>query len=135
MAKSLSIVGSGLSFPLKVDTTGELETSSEEANVRQSMMIILGTAKGERLYRPDFGCGIHDLLFEPNTVMTGAKIEYEVKKSLMAFEPRISDLEVRAQPDADEPNRMNVLISYTIRTTNTQTNMVYPFYLRKEGDV
>ncbi|MFA5624127.1 MAG: GPW/gp25 family protein [Bradymonadales bacterium] len=135
MAKTLSILGEGLSFPLKVDTTGALETSVDEANIRQSMMIILGTAKGERLYRPDFGCGIHDLLFEPNTVMTGAKIEYEVKKSLIAFEPRISELEVRAEPDSDEPNRMNVLISYTIRSTNSQNNMVYPFYLRKEGEV
>ena len=124
-----------MSFPLKVDATGCIETSVEDANVRQSMMLILGTAKGERLYRPDFGCGIHDMLFEPNTVMTAAKIEHEVKKSLIAFEPRLKDLEVRAQPDVDEPNRMNVLISYVIRSTNTQSNLVYPFYLRKEGEV
>jgi hypothetical protein len=98
------------------------------------MMLILGTAPGERLFRPEFGCAIHDILFEPNTMLTAAKIEYEVKRSLLAFEPRISDVEVKAAPDDDEPSRMNVSISYVIRKTNTTANMVYPFYLRKEGE-
>lgn len=85
--------------------------------------------------RPTFGCAIHDILFEPNTLVTAAKIEYEVKKSLLEFEPRISDLEVHAMPDDSEVSRMNVTISYTIRKTNTKANLVYPFYLRKEGEV
>ncbi len=133
MAKK-SLIGNGFAFPMQIDVLGGTEMSEEDANIRQSMMLILGTAPGERLFRPEFGCAIHDILFEPNTMLTAAKIEYEVKRSLLAFEPRISDVEVKAAPDDDEPSRMNVSISYVIRKTNTTANMVYPFYLRKEGE-
>ena len=67
--------------------------------------------------------------------MTAAKIEYEVKRALLEFEPRVDDIEVDAMPDPMEESRMNVTISYTIRKTNTKSNLVYPFYLRKEGEV
>ncbi|MBQ1924813.1 MAG: GPW/gp25 family protein [Proteobacteria bacterium] len=129
------IIGSGFSFPMQIDALGGTELSSDNDNIRQNMMLILGTAPGERMCRPTFGCAIHDILFEPNTLVTAAKIEYEVKKSLLEFEPRISDLEVHAMPDDSEVSRMNVTISYTIRKTNTKANLVYPFYLRKEGEV
>lgn len=134
MAKN-QIIGSGFAFPMGIDPLGGVEINSDDANIRQSMMIILGTAPGERMMRPTFGCAIHDILFEPNTAVTAAKIEYEVKKSLMEFEPRVSDIEVTAEPDDTETSRMNVTISYTIRKTNTKANLVYPFYLRKEGEV
>lgn len=134
MAKS-KIIGSGFSFPMQIDALGGTEMSSDDENIRQSMMLILGTAPGERMKRPNYGCAIHDILFEPNTAITAAKIEYEVKRALMEFEPRVADIEVVAQPDSSEQSRMNVTISYTIRKTNTKSNLVYPFYLRKEGEV
>lgn len=129
------IIGSGFAFPMQIDALGGVEVSSDDENIRQSMMCILGTAPGERIMRPTFGCAIHDILFEPNTAVTAAKIEYEVKRSLVEFEPRIGDVEVVAKPDESESSRMNVTISYTIRKTNTKANLVYPFYLRKEGEV
>lgn len=129
-----NIIGSGFSFPLQINALGETDISSDDENIRQSMMLILGTAPGERIKRPEFGCAIHDVLFEPNTTLTAAKIEYEIKKSLTEFEPRVSDIEVKAKPDDQEMSRMNVTISYTIRKTNTKANLVYPFYLRKEGE-
>ena len=134
MAKS-KIIGSGFSFPMQVDALGSVEMSSDDENIRQSMMLILGTAPGERMKRPTFGCAIHDILFEPNPSVTAAKIEYEVKRALLEFEPRVDDIEVDAMPDPMEESRMNVTISYTIRKTNTKSNLVYPFYLRKEGEV
>ena len=117
-----------------VDASGATAVTSDDDNIRQSMMLILGTAPGERLMRPNFGCAIHDILFEPNTTVTATKLEYEVKRSLLEFEPRVGDIEVRAVPDSAEPSRMNVNVSYTIRKTNTKANLVYPFYLRKEGE-
>ncbi len=129
------IIGSGFAFPMQIDALGGAELSSDDENIRQSMMCIIGTAPGERMMRPTFGCAIHDILFEPNTAVTAAKIEYEVKRSLTEFEPRIGDVEVSANPDDSEQSRMNVTISYTIRKTNTKANLVYPFYLRKEGEV
>ncbi len=129
-----AFIGSGISFPMQVDALGGTELSEDDANIRQCMTLILGTAPGERLFRPDFGCAIHDILFEPNTMLTAAKIEYEVKRSLQTFEPRITDIEVVAKPDDDEPSRMNVSISYVIKKTNSPANMVYPFYLRREEE-
>ena len=134
MAKS-KIIGSGFSFPMQVDALGSVEMSSDDENIRQSMMLILGTAPGERMKRPTFGCAIHDILFQPNTSVTAATIEYEVKRALLEFAPRVYDIEVDAMPDPMEESRMNVTISYTIRKTNTKSNLVYPFYLRKEGEV
>lgn len=134
MAKN-KIIGSGFAFPMQIDALGGVEISSDDENIRQSMMCIIGTAPGERMMRPTFGCAIHDILFEPNTAVTAAKIEYEVKRALVEFEPRIGDVEVEAMPDDNEQSRMNVTISYTIRKTNTKANLVYPFYLRKEGEV
>ena len=134
MAKN-SIIGSGFSFPMEIDAQGGAAMSSDDENIRQSMKLILGTAPGERLMRPTFGCAIHDIIFEPNTELTAARIEHEVKKSIVEFEPRVGDVEVTAKPDETEISRMNVTISYTIRRTNTKANLVYPFYLRKEGEV
>lgn len=133
MAKT-KILGDGLCFPIAIDSSGSTAVSSDDANIRQCMMIILGTAPGERIKRPTFGCAIHDILFEPNTQVTASKVEYEVKKSIVEFEPRVSNVEVVAKADENEPSRMNVTVYYTIRKTNVRSNLVYPFYLRKEGE-
>lgn len=133
MAKSF--IGSGFNFPMKVDANGAVAVSLDEDNVEQSIQIILGTAKGERLYRATFGCSIHDLVFHPNNSVTAARVESAVKDSLLRFEPRIRDVEVKAEPDGFEPTRMNVSISYVVRALNKRENMVYPFYLRREDDI
>jgi len=130
-----SFIGSGFNFPLKVDSNGSVAVSCDEENVEQSIKIILGTAKGERLYRSAFGCAIHDLVFQPNNRVTAARVESAIKDSLLRFEPRIKDIEIHASPDDHEPSRMNVTITYVVRALNKRENMVYPFYLRREEDV
>ncbi len=130
-----SFIGSGFNFPMKIDSSGSVAMSHDEENIEQSIKIILGTAKGERLYRATFGCAIHDLVFQPNNRVTAARIESAVKDSLQQFEHRIKDVEVRAMSDEFELNRMNVTISYVVRALNKRENMVYPFYLRREDDL
>ena len=130
-----SFIGSGLNFPLKVDSAGSMLVSRDEENVEQSIKIILGTAKGERLYRAEFGCAIHDLVFQPNNRVTAARVEAAVKEALLRYEPRIMDIEVKAEAAASEQNLMNVRISYVVRALNKRENMVYPFYLRREEDL
>ena len=78
-----------------VNLTGGISTSQFEDNVRQSIFIILGTAPGERVMRPDYGCGIHDLVFEPNTPTLRGTVQALVRKSLVQWEPRIDVLDVR----------------------------------------
>lgn len=133
--KQRSILGCGFNFPMKIDPDGSVAVSRDEVNVEQSIKLILGTAKGERLYRSLFGCSIHDLVFQPNNRVTAARVESAVKDALIRYEHRIKDLEVNAAPDEFEPNRMNVHISYVIRALNRRENMVYPFYLRREEDL
>lgn len=130
-----SFIGRGFNFPLKLDANGSAATSVDEENIEQSIKLILGTAKGERMYRTEFGCGIHDLVFQPNNRVTASRVEAAVKESLQRWEMRIMDVEVEASPDGYEPNRMNVTISYVVRALNKRENMVYPFYLRREEDI
>ena len=124
-----SFLGTGWKFPLELDTNGGIAMASDEASIRQSIWLILSTAPGERVMRPDFGCGIHDLVFAPNTAGTAGQIINEVREALTRWEPRIDVLAVDAIPDENQPNLLRIAISYQVRTTNNRFNLVYPFYL------
>lgn len=125
-------LGKGWGFPIAIKNKAFLIAEGEEA-VRQSVMIILGTAKGERVMRPDFGCGIHELVFAPNSASTATLISSHVKEALLQWEPRIQVLDVSVQPDEADPGRLNISIEYKVKTTNTKYNLVYPFYLERGG--
>lgn len=139
---SKTFLGRGLSFPLEVNTQGNLVSAKYEESVRQSILIILGTAKGERVMRPDFGCGIYDLVFEPRSASTAGKIAQAIEESLLRFEPRIDVTDVQVLSgdvsDANEEvdftedgNALVVNITYQVRATNNVFNLVYPFYLER----
>jgi uncharacterized protein len=134
MANERDFLGKGLRFPVSVNLNGGVSSSALEENVRQSIFIILGTAPGERLRRPDFGCRIHDLMFAPNNDMTAALAEVYCKEAIYKFEPRIDHVLVRALANSDQPNRLDVRIEYIIAGKNDKRNLVFPFYLRNEDD-
>ena len=123
-----ALLGVGVGFPLAVGAGGGLQLAEHEASVAQSIWIILGTAKGERLMRPDFGCGINDLVFELNNAATAGRVAAEVRDALSRHEPRIRVGAVNVAPEGDG-SLLAVSIDYTIVQTNTAANMVYPFYL------
>ena len=129
-----NFLGRGWKFPVGVDRDGGLATSAYEQNIEEAIEIILGTAPGERVMRPDFGCAIHDLVFAPNNAETASKSAYLVGEALQSWEPRIQGVEVDAAADTFEDNRLNIKIRYEVRATNSIFNMVYPFYLRKEDE-
>ncbi len=120
--------GRGTSFPISIADNRFLAAAGEDL-VHQSILIILGTSPGERVMRPDFGCGINELVFAPNNASTAAIVAFHVREALLKWEPRIEVREVNAAPDPDEENRLNIEIDYVIKTTNTKRNLVYPFYL------
>ena len=122
-------LGVGITFPIELDELGKVRMSRYEEAVRQSVWIILGTAPGERLMRPNFGCGIHNLVFAPNSAATIGKVVSEVTSALIEWEPRIDVLDVNAAPDDNQANLLLIQISYQVRTTNNRFNLVYPFYL------
>ncbi|MBP8811171.1 MAG: GPW/gp25 family protein [Kofleriaceae bacterium] len=134
MSDDRSFLGKGWRFPVAINLTGGISSSSLDENVRESIFIILGTAPGERVKRPDFGCRIHDLMFEPNNFVTSARAEYFCEEALYKYEPRLKEVTVKAGPNADEPNRLDIRITYVIIGQTHPKNLVYPFYLRKPDE-
>jgi phage baseplate assembly protein W len=134
MANEKDFLGKGLRFPVSINLNGGVSSSQLEENVRQSLFIILGTAPGERLNRPRFGCRIHDLMFAPNNSITAALAEVYCEEAIYKFEPRVGKVACRAQPNPDEPNRLDIRIEYVIAGKNDTRNLVYPFYLKTEEE-
>jgi len=109
--------------------TGEIAEASDEALIQQSIWLILSTAPGERVMRPDFGCGIHNLVFAVPGPSTLGEVAREVTRALTLWEPRIDLRRVEARQDLREPSRLLVEIEATVRSTNSRFNLVYPFYV------
>jgi uncharacterized protein len=122
-------LGIGVAFPFKLDAAGAVARAEYEESVRQSILIILGTAKGERVMRPDFGCGIHDLVFENASAATLGRIQNVVHQALLRLEPRIDVIKVDVRPGR-ERNVLLIDVEYEVRATNNAFNLVYPFYLQ-----
>jgi uncharacterized protein len=127
-----AFLGIGWAFPVDVDDQGAVELAEYEESVRQSIWIILGTAKGERVMRPDFGCGIHDLVFGVNSASTAGQVTQAVRTALLLFEPRIDvlDIQVRAGGRGEV---LLIQVDYRVRATNNAFNLVYPFYLERSA--
>ncbi len=122
-------LGQGWRFPLGVDGRGGLGLSRYENDIEEAIKIILGTAQGERVMRPEFGSSIHEFVFAPNNATTAGLLAFHVNEALARWEPRIDVTEVNVQPDSLEPSRVLIDIDYVVKSTNDEVNMVYPFYL------
>ena len=126
-----NFLGVGWRFPLQVTPDGRIAQSRFEQRIEESIFIILSTAPGERPMLPDFGCGIHDLLFAPNDSRTVTLVVHLVRQALTKFEARIDLLDVHVESDAEAPNLLLIRIHYRVRATNAIGNLVYPFYIRE----
>ena len=125
-------VGSGLAFPIRVDLTAKVALVAGEREIEQSIALILGTVPGERPMRPEFGCRIHDYVFAPADATTAGLIAYEVRQSLLRWEPRIDVADVVVARVPYDPGVLLVDIRYSIRSTNDPRNLVFPFYVIPE---
>ena len=124
------ITGTGWAFPIAVDRRrGGISLSKGGGGVDEAIRLILGTARGERRMRPNFGCDIHTLIFAPNNARTWGLAAHFVEEALGWWEPRIEVLDVDPQPDPGNPACMNIYINYRIKTTNDKRSIIYPFYL------
>jgi phage baseplate assembly protein W len=124
-------LGIGWKFPLQVTPRGAIATSNEEQRIEESILLILSTAPGERLMLPDFGCGIHDMVFAPNDSGTVTKVIDLVRRSLTKYEPRIDVIEVTAETSSEQPNLLLIRVDYRIRDNNSMQNLVYPFFINE----
>ena len=122
--------GSGWSLPIGVSGDGTIRmTAGGEETVRNAIWTVLSTSPGERVMRPDYGCGIDDHVFGQLGPATTAGIVRDVTEALQEWEPRIDVLDVQARPDPADRDVLLVEISYLMRSTNSRLNLVYPFYL------
>jgi phage baseplate assembly protein W len=130
-----SFIGRGFSFPMGVDHTGSIALTSGPEDLDRSIRVVLATAPGERVMRPEFGCRIWDLLFEPVNANTIGLMAQAVREAVAQWEPRVEVADVAVTPDERDAALVRIVVSYIVRTTNDRRNLVYPFYVipREEG--
>ena len=122
-----TFLGTGWSFPVRTNSRGAIERATDETDIEESIRIILGTAKGERVMRPEFGCDVHDYAFAVVDTTTRTLISSSVREALTRWEPRISVERVDTSTAELDAGRLLVDIDYRVRTSNTRRNLVYPF--------
>jgi phage baseplate assembly protein W len=125
-----AFLGCGWAFPVATGAAGATALAQYEDDVRQAIRIIIGTEKGERVMRPDFGAGLRAMLFEPLRTTTLALIRHRVDEALVLWEPRIDNVAVQVTavpPDGE----VRIEVRYRVRLTNTFYNLVYPFFTQE----
>jgi phage baseplate assembly protein W len=128
-------IGRGLAWPMLVDHSGSISLTRGAADLDSSVRLVLLTAPGERLMRPEFGCRIHELVFEPINANTLGLMRHAVREALVRWEPRVTveDIDVVVDPEAS--GLVHIHLGYRVRATNDRRNLVHPFYLiPHEGD-
>jgi uncharacterized protein len=123
-----SYIGQGLGFPLRTNTQGSLQLSNDDRNLEESIHLILRTSIGERVYRPDFGSRLSELVFAPLNTKTLLLIKLYVEEALEAWEPRIELEEVQTDPDPIR-GRVDITIRYQPKDYYDSRSLVFPFYL------
>jgi phage baseplate assembly protein W len=121
-------LGRGLAFPLRAESGRITQVAGYDA-VTQAIITILDTDPGERIMRPDFGCGLRRFQMEPNTVSTRARIQTEVAQALALWEPRIVVRAIDVVP-GDDPSSVLIGIRYNHVRDQRDGTVVVPFSLR-----
>lgn len=127
-----SFLGKGWKFPPEVDyATGRVKIVSEEQDIAEAVRIILFTKKGERVMRPDFGCGIQNFVFMTMDYGTVREMEREIVNALIAWEPRIIDPDAEVSLERLQEGLVEIRVSYVVRSTNNPFNLVFPYYIQE----
>jgi phage baseplate assembly protein W len=128
MSDGADFVGSGWTFPPRVNSRGGIALASGTEEIEGAIRMILLSAPGERLMRPEFGCEIWDYLFHPLNANTTGRMTLAVEEALARWEPRIDVQQVTVRPDLERPGSVVVDVEYVVRQTNDRRNLVVPFY-------
>lgn len=130
MDRSKDFLGRGFAFPPRIDAaTGQFVMAESEEDIRQSIYIILMTRMKERAMLPDFGCNLHEYMFDIPDSEFETQISSEIREALMRYEPRIINVRVEADTRQIVNGTVFLNISYIVRATNHPNNLVFPYYL------
>jgi phage baseplate assembly protein W len=128
-----SFLGTGWAFPPEFNKkTNDVKLVSEEEDIQESLHILLSTSPGERIMQPSYGCGLRSMTFESLSESTVTELKDIVERAILFFEPRITLNAVRVDTERVYDGVLEIILDYTVKTTNSRSNMVYPFYF-KEG--
>lgn len=130
MDNSKDFLGRGFAFPPQIDSaTGRFKMTESEEDIRQAIYIILMTRMKERAMLPDFGCNLHEYIFELPDSDFEIRIAREIQSALRRYEPRIINVEVQVDTRSIRNGAVYLNISYVVRSTNNPNNLVFPYYL------
>ena len=131
-SKKRSFLGTGWRWPVSINSQGGIALVHEEEDISEAILNILQTSPGERVMRPEYGCGIHDLIFAPINARTFGRIERFIREGLGRWEPRAEVIDVDITVDSDNDARLMIHIRYQIKATHDERSLVYPFYIIPE---
>jgi len=124
-----SFLGTGWGFPPQFSKKStRVEMLSDEEDIRSSLEILLSTRPGERVMRPDYGCNLEELVFEPLTTTFKTYIIDLIQTAVLYYEPRIDVDKIDLDDTGELEGRILISIEYTVRSTNSRFNFVFPFY-------
>lgn len=136
MKHKKTFLGIGWKFPPEFEREKKSVTLvSEEVDIRESLFILFSTRPGERMMQPEYGCDLSFLNFEPINAGLIGLVEDRVQQSIIHFEPRIKLEDIRIDSNRVLDGVLDILIEYTIITTNTRNNIVFPYYIIEGTDV
>ncbi|MDW3191828.1 MAG: GPW/gp25 family protein [Cytophagales bacterium] len=130
-----TILGRGWGFPISFNQASHsVNLVQDEEDVLQSLRILLSTIQQERVLEPEYGLDLVHMIFEPLSVTSAALLTRKIEQAILDFEPRIELDNVDYVQDVAN-GRIDITLEYTIRATNTRTNLVYPFYFTEGTDI
>jgi phage baseplate assembly protein W len=132
----LAFLGRGWSFPPAFNRGRPgVEMMEQEADIASSLEILLGTAQGERIMLPQYGCNLQELLFETLDTRTKTLMADKVESAILYYEPRIVLESVRLDESNELEGVVLIEITYRVKSTNSRFNFVYPFYKLEGTDI
>jgi uncharacterized protein len=130
-----SFLGTGWSFPPRFSReTGQVAMTSDEQDIKSSLEILFGTTRGERLFQPEYGLDMHELLFEPMSTTLRSFLKEQIKLAILLHEPRINVLSLTIETPNPNDGTLRISVDYAIRATNSRFNLVFPFYLNEGNE-
>lgn len=131
-----TFLGNGWGFPPEFNRrSGAVRLVSAEDDINESLLILMATVPLERVMQPDYGCGLKLMVFEAINESTLTLIRDTIERAVLFFEPRITLENIDIDASLAHEGILNIKLNYLVRTTNTRSNLVYPFYFLEGTDI
>lgn len=130
MSEHNPVLGRGWSFPPEFDPVSRsVKMLTDEKDIESSLEILLSTRLGERIMQPDYGCNLDEMVFEAMNLTMETWLKDLIENAILYFEPRIDLENIEMDKSSVNEGVLKIILYYTVRTTNSRYNYVFPFYL------